>query len=226
MSYDRRMEMHFATVWESIADAIPNHVAVTHADSSRTWSEFDERSARVAQAFTAAGLGPDSKIALYMYNCNEYMESHYAAFKMRGVAVNVNYRYLDEELWYLLDNSDAEAIVFHSSLADRVAGVVDRLPGLKLLVVVDDGPAPDGTATTVPGAQEFEALLASHEPMPRIERREDDIYMLYTGGTTGMPKGVMYAAGGLCDGFITGGFPLVGLEPPADTAKVAQVMGF
>ncbi len=115
------MEMHFATVWESIADAIPDQVAITHGDDSRTWAEFDDRSARVAQAFTDAGLGPDSKIALYMYNCNEYMEAHYAAFKMRGVAINVNYRYLDEELWYLLDNSDSEAIVFHRSLADRVA---------------------------------------------------------------------------------------------------------
>ncbi len=135
------MEMHFASVWESIADAIPDHVAITHADTSRTWAEFDDRSARIAQAYTDAGLGPDSKIALYMYNCNEYMEAHNAAFKMRGVAVNVNYRYLDEELWYLLDNSDAEAIVFHRSLAERVARVVDRLPNLKLLIVVEDEPA-------------------------------------------------------------------------------------
>ncbi len=90
------MEMHFASVWESIADAIPDHVAITHGDTSRTWAEFDDRSARIAQAYTDAGLGPDSKIALYMYNCNEYMEAHNAAFKMRGVAVNVNYRYLDE----------------------------------------------------------------------------------------------------------------------------------
>jgi 3-oxocholest-4-en-26-oate---CoA ligase len=211
--------MHFATVWESIADAIPDHVAITHADTSRTWAEFDERAARVAQAFTAAGLGPDSKIALYLYNGNEYMEAHYGAFKMRGVAINVNYRYLDEELWYLLDNSDAEAIVFHSSLADRVARVVDRLPNLKLLIVVDDGPG-----DTVPGALEYESVLASHEPMERIERREDDIYMLYTGGTTGMPKGVMYAVGGLCEGFITQGFPIVGLPAPEDPAQVAQLV--
>ena len=100
-------------------------MAVTHGDRSLTWDEFDDRSARIAQALTDAGLGPDSKIALYMYNCNEYMEAHNAAFKMRGVAVNVNYRYLDDELWYLLDNSDSEALFFHSSLGDRVARVVD-----------------------------------------------------------------------------------------------------
>ena len=213
------MEMHFATVWESIADAIPDHVAITHADNSRTWAEFDDRAARIAQAFTDAGLGPESKIALYMYNSNEYMESHYAAFKMRGVAINVNYRYLDEELWYLLDNSDSEAIVFHRSLAARVAHVVSRLPKLKLMIVVDDGPGAD-----VPGAVEYEQVIAEHEPMERIERSEDDIYMLYTGGTTGMPKGVMYQIGGLTDGFIMQGFPMVGLEPPADASEVASMV--
>lgn len=216
--------MHFATVWESIADSIPDHIAITHLDNRRTWAEFDDRAARLAKAFTGAGLGPDSKIALYMYNGNEYMEAHYGVFKMRGVAVNVNYRYLDEELWYLLDNSDAEAIVFHTSLADRVARVADRLPNLKLLIVVDDGPAPDGTVTEVPGAQEFESVLAAHEPMERITRDEDDIYMLYTGGTTGMPKGVMYHVGGLTEGFIMQGFPIVGLEPPADASQVGELV--
>lgn len=213
------MEMHFATVWESIADAIPDHIAVTHADSRRTWAEFDDRSARVAQAFTDAGLGSDSKIALYLYNGNEYMEAHYGVFKMRGVAINVNYRYLDEELWYLLDNSDAEAIVFHSSLADRVARVVDRLPNLKLMIVVDDGPG-----TEIAGALPFEDVVANHRPMERITRSEDDIYMLYTGGTTGMPKGVMYHVGGLTAGFVMQGFPMVGLEAPGDATEVAALV--
>ena len=133
------MEMHWATVWESIADAVPGAPAVTNGEITRTWSEYDERAARVATAFAAAGLGPDSKIGLYLYNGNEYLEAQYGAFKMRGVPVNVNYRYLDDELWYLLDNSDAEALVYHTSLADRVGRVVERLPELKLLIEVDDG---------------------------------------------------------------------------------------
>jgi fatty-acyl-CoA synthase len=213
------MEMHFASVWESIADVIGDETAVVHGDIRRSWSEYDERAARMAAAYVAAGLGSDSKIGLYMYNGNEYLEAQYGGFKMRGVPVNVNYRYLDEELWYLLDNSDAEALVFHSSLGDRVARVVDRLPKLKLLVEVDDG-----GPGQVPGAQAYEAVLAGHDPMPRISRAEDDIYMLYTGGTTGMPKGVMYAMGGMTGGFVTSGFPLLGLAAPSDASEIAALV--
>jgi fatty-acyl-CoA synthase len=213
------MEMHFASVWESIADVIGDETAVVHGDTRRSWSEYDERAARMAAAYVAAGLGSDSKIGLYMYNGNEYLEAQYGGFKMRGVPVNVNYRYLDEELWYLLDNADAEALVFHSSLGDRVARVVDRLPKLKLLVEVDDG-----GPGQVPGALAYEAVLAGHDPMPRISRAEDDIYMLFTGGTTGMPKGVMYAMGGMTGGFVTSGFPLLGLAAPSDASEIAALV--
>jgi 3-oxocholest-4-en-26-oate---CoA ligase len=213
------MEIHFATVWEAISDAIGDETAIVHGPTRRTWSEFDERAARVAAAFTDAGLQPDAKVGLYLYNCNEYLEAQYAAFKMRGVAVNVNYRYLDEELWYLLDNADAEALVFHSSLGERVARVVDRLPKLRMLIEVDDG-----SPGAVEGAVPFEQLVAAHDPMPRIARAEDDIYMLYTGGTTGMPKGVMYAVGGMTRGYLTSGFPLLGLAAPDSVAGVAEVV--
>jgi fatty-acyl-CoA synthase len=213
------MEMHFATVWESIADAIPDLPAVTHGDTTRTWSEYDDRAARVAGSLDAAGLRPDSKVALFMYNCNEYMEAHYGVFKMRGVPINVNYRYLDDELWYLLDNSDSEAIVFHSSLGERVARVADRLPKLELLIEVDDG-----GAGQVPNAQAYEDVLSSTDPMPRIERAEDDLYMLYTGGTTGMPKGVMYDMGGLTRGFVMLGLPMLGLAAPAGAEEVAGMI--
>ena len=214
------MEMHFATVWESIADAIPDLPAVTHGDTTRSWREYDDRAARVANALDAAGLGPDSKVSLFMYNSNEYMESQFGVFKMRGVPINVNYRYLDDELWYLLDNSDSEAIFFHSSLADRVARVADRLPKLKLLVEVDD----DGEAGRVPDAIAYEDLVASNEPMARIERSEDDLYMLYTGGTTGMPKGVMYDMGGLTRGFVMLGLPMLGLAAPSDTSEIGSLI--
>jgi acyl-CoA synthetase (AMP-forming)/AMP-acid ligase II len=214
------MEMHFATVWESITDALPDAPAITHGDTTRTWAEYTDRAARVASALTAAGLGRDAKTALYMYNCNEYLEAQYGCMKTRGVPINVNYRYLDEELWYLLDNSDSEAIVFHSSLGDRVARVAERLPKLKLLIEVDDGEG----AGQVASALAYNDVIASNDPMERIERAEDDIYMLYTGGTTGMPKGVMYATGGMASGLIASGFPLLGVTPPTDAAEVADIV--
>ncbi|MDO8363432.1 MAG: AMP-binding protein [Actinomycetota bacterium] len=214
------MEHHFASVWESIADVLGEHTAVVHGDRRFTWSQYDERASRVAAAYDAAGLRPDSKIGLFLYNGNEYLEAHYAAFKMRGVPVNVNYRYLDEELRYLLDNADAEALVFHSSLGERVAHVLPMLPKLKLLVEVDDGTG----SGQVPGAVRYEDAIAAHTPMPRIARSEDDIYMLYTGGTTGMPKGVMYDMGGLTRSFAALGFPLLGLTPPADAGDIAGMV--
>ena len=213
------MEFHFATVWESLADSIGDRTAVVHGDKRFTWSQYDERAARMAAAFDAAGLGPNSKIGLFMYNGNEYLEAHYGAFKMRGVPININYRYMDEEQWYLLDNADAEAIVFHSSLGDRVERVCERLPKLKLLIEVDDG-----GAGQVPAARRYEEVMASNAPMPRITRNEDDIYMLYTGGTTGMPKGVMYDIGGMTRAFATMGFPMLGLAAPSEASDVAPLV--
>ena len=212
------MEMHFATVWESIADAVGDQTALVHGATRRTWREFDERAARLAGAFTAAGLGPDSKIGMYLYNGNEYLEAQYAGFKLRGVPVNVNYRYLDDELVYLLDNADAEALVFHSSLGDRVERIRARLPGLRLFVEVDDG------GPHLDGAERYEDLLAAHPPAERIERFEDDLYMLYTGGTTGMPKGVMYAIGGMTASFMASSYPTFGLKAPTDAADVAPLV--
>lgn len=221
LSYPASMEMHWATVWESIADAVPDAPAVTNGTTTRSWRDHDDRAARLATAFTEAGLAADSKIALYLYNGIEYLEAQYGAFKMRGVPVNVNYRYLDEELRYLIENSDAEALVYHRSLADRVARVVDRLPRLQLLIEVDDEPAAgDGP----PDAHAYEEVVARHEPMERIPRPEDDVYMLYTGGTTGMPKGVMYDIGSITGFFCTLGFPALGIEPPTSADAIAPLV--
>ena len=152
--------------------------------------------------------------ARLFFKCENFQKI--GAFKMRGVPVNVNYRYLDEELVYLLDNADAEALVFHSSLGDRVERIRARLPKLQLLIEVDDG-----GAGQVPVARRYDEVIATTAPMPRIERSEDDIYMLYTGGTTGMPKGVMYDMGGFTRAFVGMGFPLLGQAPPADPAEIA-----
>ncbi|MFP8877157.1 MAG: AMP-binding protein, partial [Myxococcota bacterium] len=203
------METHYATLWEAITDVNGDRDAVVCGDSRRSWSQYEKRAAQLASAFTAAGLQPDSKVGLYLYNGNEYLESQFAAMKQRCVAVNINYRYLDDELLYLLENSDSEVLIFHSSLGERVERVMSRASGVKLWVQVDDG------GEAVPGAVDYEKLIAAHDPAPRIRREESDIYMLYTGGTTGMPKGVMYDIGSMLQGFIQMAFPMTGLGTPA-----------
>ena len=149
-----------------------------------SWREHDDQAARLAQAFIELGLKPDSKVALYLYNGTEYVTAQYAAFKMRGVPINVNYRYSEGELLYLLDNSDAEVLIFHSSLGDRVARCCRR-PKLR----ADRGRR--WRDEHVDGAWRGGRARFARAG-GRIEGQPDDIYMLYTGGTTGMPKGVMY----------------------------------
>jgi fatty-acyl-CoA synthase len=155
---------------------------------------MDARAARLANALVTAGLVPDSKVALYLFSCPEYLEANFASFKLRATPINVNPRYLDDELVYILDNSDAEALIFHSSLGERVANVLDRLPKIRLIIEVSD------VGTVHPWAQEYESLIASETPMDPIQRSGEDVYMLYTGGTTGYPKGVIWRQGDVIDG--------------------------
>jgi fatty-acyl-CoA synthase len=183
------VEVHYATIWEGVADAVPGAEALVQGDVRRSWFEFDDRASRLAGAFLDAGLGAGSAVGQFLYNSPEFMESYFAALKIRAVPFNVNYRYLDDELLYLLDNADAEALVFHSSLGARVVAVAHRLPRLRLLVEVDDGGPP------IDGVARYENLLAQSPVAERIARSPDDITMIYTGGTTGMPKGVMARIG-------------------------------
>ena len=104
--------MSLATVWDTVADTVPTAAALVHGDLVRTWAELDDRAARLAAHLDAAGVGHDAKLACYLYNGPEYVESTFAAFKVRAAPINVNYRYLEAELEYLLDNADAEAVVF------------------------------------------------------------------------------------------------------------------
>jgi fatty-acyl-CoA synthase len=208
------MRPHFGAIWEAVADAVPDAPAIVQGTRRHTWRDYEQRAARLARALQEAGLGPHSKVGMYLYNSPEYCEANFAAMKIRGIPINVNYRYLDEELTYLLDNADAEAVVFHSSLRDRVARVRKQLPKLRLLVEVDDGPAADGSHR-LDGAVRYEELQETLAPADRIAPQGDEIYMLYTGGTTGMPKGVMYPMSDFT-GFFLRAYPaMIGLEPLA-----------
>ena len=181
------MALHFATVWETIADLIPERRALVCGAAERTWRDYDERAARIAGLLQQHGLGVGAKVGLYLHNSNEYLEAQYGVFKLRGCPINVNYRYRAQELVYLLDNSDAEAVFFQGCYAARIWEIRRELPKVRLFVQVDDG-----TEALLDGAVDLERSIRATPPMPRIERDGADVYMLYTGGTTGMPKGVMY----------------------------------
>jgi fatty-acyl-CoA synthase len=208
------VEAHYATVWEGMADAIGNAVALVQGDVRRTWEQFDDRAARLATAFSRAGLTTGSKVGLFLYNSPEFMEAYFAALKIRSVPFNVNYRYVEEELVYLLDNADAEALVFHSSFSTQVARILPRLPGVKLAVSVDDG----GSHTE--GTERYESLIALNQPAERIPRSPDDITMIYTGGTTGLPKGVISKIGSTVVDLLATTPGMIG-EAPAATPEEA-----
>ena len=184
------MNLDFASVWEMISDIVPDNDALICGDEVVTWKEYEEKSSKIATALTAAGLQANSKAGLYLNNSNEYLIAQNAIFKIGGIPINVNYRYVAEELIYLLDNSDSEAVFYHACYSNRIKEIASSLPNIKAWIEVSDG-----TESHFPDALKYEELLESSSPMDRIYRDPETIYMLYTGGTTGMPKGVMYKQG-------------------------------
>lgn len=149
-------DWNLADVWETVADTVGEAPALFHGERLLSWNDFESRSARLASVFTEHGIGRDSKVALYLHNCPQYLEATFAAFKCRAVPVNVNYRYTEAELVHLLENSDAEAVVVGAEFAERLAAVADRLPALRLVLAVD----PDSDGSTDP--------WDSAVPAPRI----------------------------------------------------------
>ena len=131
------MEFHFATAWEAVADHRGDRVAVVTDHRKTTWRGLEDRAARIAQVLTEHGLGVDSKVGTYLHNSAEYLESQFAAFKIRGCPINVNYRYKAEELVYLLDNADAEAVMYQACYAMRIWEIRDQLPKVCLLYTSD-----------------------------------------------------------------------------------------
>ena len=193
------MEFNLADVFESVAAAVPDKDAIVWGDMRLTYAELDRRANRLANVFASAGLGAHGSrdglegheshqdhLAVYLYNGNEYLEAMIAGFKARVAPFNVNYRYVEEELLYLLDNCAARAIAFDSRFADTLAAVLPQLPQLTTLLQVGDGPL-------LEGAVRYEdALAGAADTPPPVDRSPDDLYILCTGGTTGMPKGVLW----------------------------------
>ena len=196
------MEYNLADLYDAVSAAIPDRECIVWRDRRLTYAQMADRTNRLANHLVAAGLGARTErdglgghesgqdhLACYLHNGNEYMEAMLGAYKARVAPFNVNYRYVAEELRYLLNDAGATAIVFHSTFADRLAEVLPDLPALRVLLQVDDGSGSE----LLPGAQWYEdALTAASPERPDVQRSPDDLYILYTGGTTGMPKGVLW----------------------------------
>jgi acyl-CoA synthetase (AMP-forming)/AMP-acid ligase II len=183
------MEFNIADLFESVADAVPQRTAVVCGEHRLTFAELDARATRAANALLAQGVRPGDHIGLYLYNGTEFLELMLAAFKIRAVPININYRYVEEELAFLLSNANVVAVAYEAELAPRVMAVRDRIASLRTLIVVGGGhEAPKG-----PGVFAYDAFLASASAERRFDKRSgSDLYIIYTGGTTGMPRGVMW----------------------------------
>ena len=184
-------KLHFAKIWESNSSLVPNEPALVNKNKTIDWKSFDDLSSKLASYLTEMGLGEDSKVGIYMQNCNEYMIAQFAAFKIGAVPINVNYRYKKDELIYLFDNSDAEAVIFQSNFHQQIVSIQNNLPKVKAFVETSHNDF-DKKSTF----DSLENIMQSFSPLDHQDRSEDEIYMIYTGGTTGMPKGVMYKQGG------------------------------
>lgn len=217
MDIEKKFEFHFATIWEKVSDYVPDDIALVSGENKKNWKEYEQTSAKIASFLKDRGIKKNSKVGLYLFNCNEYLESQFATFKVMGVPINVNYRYKSEELIYLLDNSDSEAVFFHESYLDQILLIYKNLPNIKTWIQIGGKESPEINNFFL-----YENIVLSNEPMERIKRDEDNIYMIYTGGTTGMPKGVMYSHGSFVISMF-GGLKMQGYDVP-DVRKKENIL--
>jgi 3-oxocholest-4-en-26-oate---CoA ligase len=213
------VDVSFGTVWEAIAAKMPDAVAISEPGRDYTYGEFENRSARLAAALADAGVGPGDKVGCYLYNGAAYFEAVFAAFKIGAVPVNANYRYTQRELSALLADADAAALIFSGELAANVTDAARALPGLRLLVRVGGTVAGELALD----ALELTDLLAATAPRPARPRPGSDELFMYTGGTTGMPKGVIWRQGDLMRSMAPRAFGTLGvpgLPPTLDEAVV------
>jgi fatty-acyl-CoA synthase len=211
---------NFADVWEAVAEQVPDAQAQVQGDRRITWADFDRRANGVAQALLDAGVVEQDKVAQYLYNGPEYLESMFATFKAGLAPINTNYRYLDDELVYLWDNGDVVAVVFHGTFTDRIERIRARLPRVATWLWVDDGagPCPDWAT---PYEDAAAAGTADRVAGP-WGRDGDHLLLLYTGGTTGMPKGVMWRQDDLFRTLVGTFIPAVRDQDPDDELTVIR----
>jgi fatty-acyl-CoA synthase len=212
------MPWNYGDVLEAVSNVVaPDAPAFIHGDAVTSWGQAKTRMNNLARALIARGAGPGDKVAFYLRNCAEYTELLGACFLARLTHVNINYRYKPDEVRYILDNSDAHTLVYGREFRGAVAQIHNQLPKVKSFIEVSG----DGVASF---ADRYETLATAGDGAPLgIERSPDDQLFIYTGGTTGMPKGVMYAQGELMQLWLNRVERLTGYMPPSIEAFCAMI---
>jgi 3-oxocholest-4-en-26-oate---CoA ligase len=209
---------NIADLFESLADAIPDRTALVSGATRLSFAELDRRADRLAAVLRGRGVGAGHHLGLHLYNGPEYVEGMLAAFKLRAVPINLNYRYVAAELRYLCDNADLVAVITQRGLLPVVAEAARGLPAASCVLAVDDGSGADVAGVD---AHDYEHAVATAAPRRDYGARSgDDRYIIYTGGTTGMPKGVVWRHEDLFFAGLQGGRP--GGDPVSDPAEVVD----
>ncbi|MGI9295104.1 MAG: AMP-binding protein, partial [Pseudomonadales bacterium] len=181
---------NFADLFEMVVDNVPaDREALICGDARLSYVQLEKRANQLGHFLLAQGVQAGDHVGLYMHNCNEYLEAMWACFKIRAVPVNVNYRYVQDELLYLFDNANMVAVVHGREFIPAIDEIQQAASKIKTYLSVDDGSEAD--LATI-GAFDYDVALAQGSTARDFgPRSEDDLFILYTGGTTGMPKGVM-----------------------------------
>jgi 3-oxocholest-4-en-26-oate---CoA ligase len=217
-----RRTHNLADLFEVVADAVPDRTALVAGAERRTYAELDARANRLAHHLIDRGIRPGDWVGIYSWNRAEWVESMIACYKARAVPINVNYRYVEAELASLFDNADLRGLVFERGFSSIVATIAPALPSLDVFVVLEDGTAPDGSLDALEVVSYEDALATADPERDFGPRSSDDLYVLYTGGTTGMPKGVKWRAEDIFFAAMNGARGNAPLASPEDLAVAAE----
>lgn len=213
------MQFNVADIFERVAANIAEREAIVCGESRVSYGEFDRTANQLAHYLASKGIGKGDHVAIYAYNRPEWVVAMLACYKLSAVPININYRYVEEELRYLLDDADIKAVVFDRQFAPLLLAVKDRLPLLRQFIALEDDSDADLDALGAVSYQQ--ALDGQPQIAPAVERSGDDLYVLYTGGTTGMPKGVIWRQEDVIMA-LGGGLDMATGQPQASAAAMAD----